>query len=65
MCEKDFTWNPAICSCENGKYLVNVMDDSVITRDEILEETKTLPTNFNERKQPVKRKTSIFYLHLY
>ena len=41
------------------------MDDSVITCDEIVEETKTIPTNFNEKKQPVKHKISIFYLHFY
>ena len=27
-------WNPATCHCENGKYLA----------------TKTIPTNFNEKK---------------
>ena len=29
------------------------------------EETKTCPINFNEKKQPVKCKISIFYLHSY
>ena len=38
-----------VCS-ENGKYLASIMDDSVITCDEIIEETKTVPTNFNEKK---------------
>ena len=28
-------WNPATCNCENGKYLASIMDDSVITCDEI------------------------------
>ena len=54
------------------------MDDSAITCDEIIEsykedatvklydETKTIPTNFNEKKkQPVKIKISIFYLNFY
>ena len=44
VCEKDYIWNPTTCSCENGKYLANIMDDSVITCDEIIksnnEETK-------------------------
>ena len=35
-------------SCENGKYLANIIDDSVIPYDEIMEET--VPTNFNEKK---------------
>ena len=30
-------WNPATCSSENGKYLANIIDDSVIMCDEIIE----------------------------
>ena len=52
--EKDYVWNPATCNCENGKYLASIMDDSVITCNEIIEsyyeETKTILTNFNEKK---------------
>ena len=29
--KKDYIWNPAICSCENGKYLASIMNDSSIT----------------------------------
>ena len=48
------------------------MDDSVIMCDEVIEsqgknteaklydQIKTVPTNFNEKKQPVKHKISIF-----
>ena len=56
MCGNHYIWNLAApCSCENDKYLANIIDDnSVITYDEIIEETKTIPTNFNEKKQPVK-----------
>ena len=47
------------------------MDNLVITCDGIIEvevksnneETKTVLTNFNEKKQPVKQKVSMFYLH--
>ena len=35
--EKDYVWNPATCNCENGKCLASIMDDSVITCDEIIE----------------------------
>ena len=46
--EKDYVWSPATCNCENGKYLASIMDNSVITCDEIIEshneETKTIPT---------------------
>ena len=41
-------WNAAACSCGNGKYLASIGDDSVITWDENIEETKTIPKNLNE-----------------
>ena len=54
VCEKDYVWNPATCNCENGKYLASIMDDSMITCDEVIksydEKIKTIPTNFNEKK---------------
>ena len=31
VCEKDYVCNPSACSFENGKYLVSIMDDLVIT----------------------------------
>ena len=49
ICEKNYIWHPTTCSCENGKYLANIIDDSVITCDEIIEDTKSIPTNFNEK----------------
>ena len=30
ICVKDYIWNPATCSCKNGKYLANIKDNSVI-----------------------------------
>ena len=27
--EREYIWNPATCSCENGKYLASIMDDYV------------------------------------
>ena len=69
VCEKKYIWNPSTCNFENGKYLASIMDDSAITCDQIIEsyddETKTISTNFNVKKQPVKCKISIFYLHFY
>ena len=47
MKKKDYIWNPATCSCENPKYLANIIDDSVILCDAIIETAKTVPTNFN------------------
>ena len=37
VCKKDYIWNPATCSCQKGKYLASIMDDSVIICDEIIE----------------------------
>ena len=66
VCEKDYIWNSATCNCENGKYLASIMDDSVITCDEVIklhdEETKTIPTNFNDKK--VTCKMQKFYILL-
>ena len=50
ICEKDYIWNPVTCSCGNVKYLASTIDDSVITFDEIIEETKAVLKNFNEKK---------------
>ena len=62
ICKKDYIWNPATCSCKNGKYLAGNIGDSVITFDEIIEETKTVPTNFNEKNKTCK--TQSFYILL-
>ena len=54
ICEKDYIWNPATCSCEDWKLLASIMNNTGITCDEIIEsynkETKTISTNFNEKK---------------
>ena len=36
-CGNDYVWNPATCSCENGKYLASIMDNSAIVSDELLD----------------------------
>ena len=35
-------WNSATCSYENDKYIRSMIDDSMITYDEIIEEKKLL-----------------------
>ena len=55
---EDHILNAATCSYKDEKYLANIMDDSVITCDEIIdveaksynEETKAIQKNFNEKK---------------
>ena len=50
--------NPATCSCQNGKNLVRIVDDSGITCDETKEpydeKTKNISANFNETKATCK-----------
>ena len=45
VCEKNYILNSTTCSCINGKSIVIIIDDSVITCDEIKEQTKTVPKN--------------------
>ena len=42
--KRDYIWGPATCSCKSGKYLANIIDDSVLTFDETMEKTKTIVT---------------------
>ena len=49
ICGKGYIWNPAICSCDNGEYLPSIIDDSMISCDEIVKETKTVTTNVIEK----------------
>ena len=61
VCEKDYAWNLVSCNCENFKYLASIMDDSAINCGEVTnadtrvtlknndDETKSIPTNFNEK----------------
>ena len=45
---KDYVWNPVPCSCENGKYLESILDNSTIVCDEV-KELFDEETNFNEK----------------
>ena len=62
ICKKDYIWNPVSCCCKNGKYLACIIDDSVITCNEVIKETKTIPTIFNEKN--IICKTKSFYILL-
>ena len=50
MCRKDYIWNLATCSCENGKFVGSITAGSVTTFDEIIKGTNTVSTNFNKKK---------------
>ena len=55
QCEKDYVWNPATCSCENGKCLASIIDNSVITCDEFYRKNKKIPKNFHGKNITCKR----------
>ena len=74
MCAKKIR-NPSTCTYENGRYLERIISDSAIMYDEIIEETKTYPTNtvptttiirnFNEKKVTCKiENTDILFIFL-
>ena len=52
VCKKYFVWNPATCTCKNDKYLASIIDDSVLTCEEMKEskETKTILKNISKTK---------------
>ena len=63
--EADYVWNPFTCDNENEKYLASIIDDSAIRLDKIIDadgkaksfdKTKTIPTNFDEKKVLLKQK---------
>ena len=47
--EKGSNWISATCGRENGKYLAVITDDLVMVCDKNIEETKTIPTTFNQK----------------
>ena len=51
-------------SFKSGKYLASIIVDSVITCNKIIDnqETKTIPTNFNEKN--ITCKTQNFYISI-
>ena len=60
--ERDI-WNPITCTCENGKYLENGTDNTLVTCNDNIKSTKTVLTNFN--KEETTCKISIFYSPFY
>ena len=50
MSRKDYIWNPSAYTSENIKYIGSIIDDAVVTSDEIIEVTKSIPTNLKEKK---------------
>ena len=66
VCDKDYIWNPSTYIYENGTHLASIIDYLAITFDEYMQscnkETKTITTDFNEKKSICK--TQNFYILL-
>ena len=71
VCKKDYIWDPATCSSENGKYLGIIIDDYVITCNEIIDTVaqsynkviKTIPAKGTFTKtSPTKRTSTNIYI---
>ena len=61
MCGKDYIWNPATCSCKNGKCLAGIISNSsVITCAKIIETTRTVPIKI----VPIKITSENYYILL-
>ena len=64
QCKKGPFWNPATSSCKNGKYARSI-GDSLVTCNEIIEETKPFPTKSTSTKTVLTNSTSTnFYILL-
>ena len=73
--KQNHIWNPSKCSCENGKYLASIMNDSAIVwwsykviRQKSENKFQQVPTNFNKKEihkivKLAKKEISVFYLH--
>ena len=62
-CETYYIWNAATCSCENGKYLTSIIDNPVITHDEIIESYDE-ETDVNTKKATCKTQ-NVYILHAF
>ena len=63
-CKKNYTWNPATCSCKNGKFIGSIIGDSVVLWDEIIDTTKTVPTKSTLTKAVLTKCTSANFYSL-
>ena len=48
--KKFYFWNPGTCSCENCKYVRNIIGNSAVICDEIIDMTKPVPTKIISTK---------------
>ena len=62
VCKKYYIWNTSTRTCENGEYLENVIDDSVVRCDEIIDAVQSELINFNTEKAACKMDNFYFLL---
>ena len=63
MCAENI-WNPATGNCENGKYVGSIVDNSVITCDEVIVQTKTVPTR-HVMKNNISTNFNILFIYFF
>ena len=56
--QKRYIWNPATCSCKNGKYVDSIISDSPVLCDEIIDTIKTTSTKSISTKAVLTKFTS-------
>ena len=61
--KKDYIWNPVKCICKTGEYLESIIGNSVIGSNEVTEMTRTIPSNFKEKKTTCKLKKFLYFTH--
>ena len=74
VCKKHYIWNPATYSCENFKYVGNIIDNSVITCEKVInitsktkkkKKSQKLFQQIWKRRSPVKQKNHLFFSPFY
>ena len=75
VCERNCTWDPSTCICENGKYLGIIIGDSEIICDELREVAKSIPTktvlkktnpiNFNKKKRNLYNRKILYFTRFF
>ena len=61
VCTKGYICNPSTYSCENSKYVGNIIDEPVFIWDEITSTTKAVPTRFISTEAALTKWTSTYF----
>ena len=62
--QKDYSWNPSTCICENSKYLKSIADTSVIGCDKIITVLDTMLTEMTNITVTYVTNTALINFHI-